>query len=99
MRRSLRAALEFARTLELDAIIVEGDSYQLVQILGNKISCPSNVEVIIQDIQRIAQQMGSCDFVLREANGVDHKLAGVLVCEVLELKCGNLDLLIGYCLR
>lgn len=41
-----RAALEFARTLELDAILVEGDSYQLVQILGSKMSCPSNVEVI-----------------------------------------------------
>lgn len=73
-----RAALEFARTLELDAILAERDSYQLVQILGNKMSCPSNVEGIVEDVRRIAQQIGSCEFVFVRcaANGVAHKLAG-----------------------
>lgn len=43
-----RSALVFAFELGLNSIIVEGDSQQMVQIFGNKRSCPMELEVSLK---------------------------------------------------
>lgn len=72
-----RGALVFASELGLNSVIVEGDSQQMVQILGNKRSCPTGLDVVVEDIWRLAERFQSFEFLFarRSANVVAHKLA------------------------
>lgn len=56
-----RAALECAQVLGLQSIMIEGDSNQLVQILGNKVSCPIGIEVIVEDSRRDTDWFRCCE--------------------------------------
>lgn len=56
-----RAALEFARVLGLPSIMIEGDSNQLVHILGNKVSFPIGIEVIVEDSRRDTDRFRFCE--------------------------------------
>lgn len=72
-----RAAMEFAYALGIGTIVVEGDSQQVVRILNRDILCPTDVEVIIEDIRGLARRFVSClfRFVRRSANVVADTLA------------------------
>lgn len=74
-----RNAMEFGIFLGLDDCIFEGDSQVTVKILWEEMVCLSKVEVIIEDIWKMAHQFRSCVFwfVRRFANAVSNKLARV----------------------
>ncbi|KAI8530588.1 hypothetical protein RHMOL_Rhmol11G0070900 [Rhododendron molle] len=66
-----------ARLGHICTIVVEGDSQQVVQILNRDILCPTDVEVVIEDIRGLARRFVSClfQFVRRSANVVADTLA------------------------
>ncbi|KAI8542385.1 hypothetical protein RHMOL_Rhmol08G0134800 [Rhododendron molle] len=73
----MQECVVFASLLGLDQIIVEGDLLQLVQILENKRACPTETEVVIEDIRCEVGKFRKCDFVFihRLANEVAYVLA------------------------
>ncbi|KAG5516981.1 hypothetical protein RHGRI_037653 [Rhododendron griersonianum] len=55
----------------MSRIRVVGDPQQFVRIMNKEMQCPTEVEVIVEDIRRCAQISRSCSFqfVRRWANG------------------------------
>lgn len=48
-----QAALDFAVYLGLGPITMEGDSQQVVKIIQGEVVCPSDIEVIEEDVRRL----------------------------------------------
>ncbi|KAI8530844.1 hypothetical protein RHMOL_Rhmol11G0090600 [Rhododendron molle] len=72
-----RAAFDFAVLLGLDQLVMEGDSQQLVRCIQGEITCPTEVEVVVEDVRRSRNLVRECEvvFVRRSANGVADALA------------------------
>lgn len=72
-----RGDLEFAKYLGMRKVVIEGDSQQVVVILKLEMESPAVLEVIVEDVRRMARQFEECvvQFVRRSANVVADKLA------------------------
>lgn len=72
-----RAAFDFAGLLGLGSLVMEGDSQLLVRCIRGEIACPTEVEVVVEDIRRYRNMVRECEvvFVRRSANGVADALA------------------------
>lgn len=72
-----REGLIFASFLEVEnLLLVEGDSLNLIHMIKREVNVDYSVEVIVEDIRRMACNFVSCAFVFskRDTNGVAHCL-------------------------
>lgn len=71
-----REGLIFASFLEVENLLVEGDSMNLIHMIKREVNVDNSVEFIVEDIRRMACNFVSCAFVFskRDTNGVAHCL-------------------------
>lgn len=68
-----RTAFDFGFLLGSGSIVMEGDSQQVVRIIRGEIACPTDVEVVAEDmIRRSTNMVRGCEviFARRSANGI-----------------------------
>ncbi|KAF7143471.1 hypothetical protein RHSIM_Rhsim05G0110100 [Rhododendron simsii] len=59
----------------MESIVVEGDSFQIVQMAGKKRQCNTEVEVITEDIWREVEKFRVCEFFVFAGRPIAHTLA------------------------